>query len=117
MSGPRTADLLDEEVAELLEQHREPPWAAVGLAGGPDQTDHVQQGPQPWLHLRKLQALEELQVAGEWCQVRVDVPCLCQSWKALKIVTFRAWGSHPPRGAQEPGTEGSARQRLEFLDS
>lgn len=52
----RLAHLLDEEVADFLEQHREPPWGAVPRAGGPNQTDHMEQRPQPALHLRKLQA-------------------------------------------------------------
>ena len=75
------AHLLDQKVADLLQQHCEPPWAAVRLTRGPDQADHVQQGPQPGLHVRKLQALEVLQVTTQWRQVGVDVPRLRQSWK------------------------------------
>lgn len=75
------AHLLDQKVADLLQQHREPPWAAVRLTRGPDQADHVQQGPQPGLHVGKLQALEALQVTAQGRQVGVDVPRLRQSWK------------------------------------
>lgn len=39
---PGAANLLDEKVADLLEQHSEPPWGAVRLACGPNQTDDVE---------------------------------------------------------------------------
>lgn len=85
------ANLLDQKVADLLQQHHQAPRAAVQLTRGPDQADHVQQRPQPWLHLRKLQALERFQVAVQRHQVRVDVPCFHQSWKELEtMVTFLA---------------------------
>lgn len=72
---------------DLLEQHSEPPWGAVGLARGPNQTEHVEQWLQPWLHLWELQALQGLQVAVERHQVCVDVLRLCQSWKEVETVT------------------------------
>jgi hypothetical protein len=62
----RATHLLDEEVANLLEQHCEPPWGAVALASSPNQTDHVEQRPQPGLHLRKFQVLQGVQVVVEW---------------------------------------------------
>ena len=78
---PGAANLLDEKVAGLLEQHHEPPWGVVGLARGPNETDHVEERLKLWLHLGKLHALEGFQVVVEWPQVHVDVLRLCQSWK------------------------------------
>lgn len=86
--NPGGTNLLDEKVADLLEQHSEPPWGAVGLARGPNQTDHVEQRLQPRLHLWELHGLEGFQVAAERHQVRVDVLRLHQSWKERE--------SHPP---------------------
>lgn len=105
-------DLLDEEVADLLEQHGEPPRRAVGRACSPDETDHVEQRLQLWLHLGKLQALEDLQVVGEWHQVYSDVLGLCQGWEEWQGVTLPAWGSYPPSGALVPGSKGSVEQWL-----
>lgn len=109
------ANLLDEEVADFLKQHCEPPRGAVGLACGPDQTHHVEQSPKPRLHFWKLQAFQDIQVVGEWLQVCPDVLCLCQSWKEWEMVTFPAWGPHPPSGSLVPGTEGSGERWLPFL--
>lgn len=61
----RSAHLLDEEVTDFLEQHREPPWGAVPLAVSPNQTDHMEQRPQPALHLGKLRVLQDVQVLLE----------------------------------------------------
>lgn len=74
-------NLLDEKVADLLEQHSETPWGAVGLARGPNQTDHMEQRLQPRLQLWELHGLEGFQVEAEWHQVHVDVLRLHQSWK------------------------------------
>lgn len=86
MWGIPGANLLDQKVADLLQQHREPPGAAIGFARGPDQADDVQQRLQPWLHLGKLQALQGFQVVLQWHQVGVDVPGLRQSWKELEAM-------------------------------
>lgn len=71
--------LLDEKVADLLQQHHDACRPAVVLGGDPDQTHHVEQGEQERLHLAEVSPLYVLQMAPEGHQVQVNVLGFTQS--------------------------------------
>lgn len=71
--------LLDEKVADLLQQHHDACRLAVVLGGDPGQAHHVEQGEQEWLHLAEISPLYVLQRAPEGLQVQVDVLGFAQS--------------------------------------
>lgn len=78
-AGITATHLLNEKVADFLEQHYYPHGHVVVLGGDPDQTHHVEQGGQERLHLAELNPLYVLQVALEGCQVQVNVLSFSQS--------------------------------------
>lgn len=78
--------LLDEKIADFLEQHYQPRGYTVVLGGDPGQTHHVEQGEQERLHLAELSLLYGLQMASEGHQVQVNVPSFSQSCEKAELV-------------------------------
>lgn len=75
------ADLLHEEVADVLQQTDETWRRAEVPAVGPHQAHSVHQGADLTSDLRKLYVLHVFEQMLEWLQVDADVPRLFQSWK------------------------------------
>lgn len=78
-AGITATHLLNEKVADFLEQHHDPHGHTVVLGGDPDQTYHVEQRDQERLHLTELNRLYVLQVLLEGHQVQVNVLSFAQS--------------------------------------
>lgn len=78
-TGITATDLLNEKVADLLEQHHYPHGHVVVLGGDPDQTHHVEQREQERLHLTELNPLYVFQAALEGHQVQANILSFGQS--------------------------------------
>lgn len=75
------ADLLLEEVADLL-QHNDETWRRAEVSAvGPHQAHSVHQGADLTSDLRKLYVFHVFEQMLEWLQVDADVPRLLQGWK------------------------------------
>lgn len=73
------AHLLDEEVADLLQQNDEPRWLVVVFAVGPHQTHRVHQRADLTPRLRELHVLDVLKAPLQGLQIGADVVGLLQS--------------------------------------
>ena len=75
------ADLLYEEVADLLKQNDEACMGVVVSGVGPYQTHDVHQRPDLTPDIRKLRVLHFLKPTLQGSQVYANVLCLLQSWQ------------------------------------
>ena len=78
-AGITATHLLNEKVADFLEQHYYPHRHVVVLGGDPNQTHHMEQKDQERLHLAEVNPLDVVQVSLEGHQVQVNVLSFSQS--------------------------------------
>ena len=94
-AGITATHLLNEKVADFLEQHYYPHGHVVVLGGDPDQTHCVEQRDQERLHRAELNPLYVVQVALEGHQVQVNVLSFGQSC----VKRWEKWQDPPSWGA------------------
>lgn len=94
------ADLLEEKVADLLQQDYESGWVVVEFGVGPKQRDCVHQRSDQNLDLRKLHALHVFKETLQWFQVGADVFSLLQCFSEVGRVGGEEGGVRGGRGSQ-----------------